>query len=261
MKLIMKIFLVFMVIAAGLVVFRNPLIKMAVTGTTRTVVGMEMDIRKLDLDLGNSLIDIEGITLHNPKDFPDPVMVDMPKIYVDIDLGKALTGNILINDIRLDLKEFVVVRNKDGELNLDRIKALAGSRKKDDKKGEPTEARGRVPEIAINNLQLKIGKVVFKDYSRGGAPSVREFNLNLDETHHDIANLNAVVSLIVFKVVTRTTVGQLTNFDITGLSDLVGGTLTGVVGGAGKVIGTAPETLKNTAEGVADTLKSILGNK
>lgn len=259
MKLILKILVIIFGVIALLIGFRNPVIKMLASAGVESVLGMKLEIQKLDLNLGKSLIDIEGITLYNPKDFPDPVMAEVGKVYVDIDPGKILTGQILVHDVQLDLREFLVVRNKEGELNLDRLKAVAESKQTEDKKTEPAKT-GKAPEVNIRNLHLKIGKVVFKDYSKGGKPTVKEFNLNLDEKHQNIQDLNAVAALIVFKVLTQTTIGQLTDIDIAGLQGLVGGTLKGVVGGAKGVLGTAPELLKNTADGVQGTLKSILGN-
>lgn len=263
MKIIKRILMGLVILIALLVIFRNPLIKMGVSAGMKAVVGMKLDIQKLDLNLGKSLIHIEDIKLYNPKDFPDPLMADVGKIYVDVGLAQFLKGQILIKDLQFDLKEFVVVKNKDGEVNLDRLKAVADSQ---DKEGEPKAEKpetkkGDAPEVNIENLHLKIGKVVFKDYSKGTEPSVKEFVLNLDEKHQDIKNLNAVVSLIVVKVLTKTTIGQLTNIDISGLQDIVGGTLQGVVGGATQTLGTTTDVLKGTTEGVGNKLKSIFGNK
>jgi uncharacterized protein involved in outer membrane biogenesis len=261
MKIFSRVIIVLLGLILLLVIFRNPLIKLAVSTGVQAVVGMKLDIRKLDLNLGKSLIDIEEIVLYNPNDFPDPIMADVVKVYVDIDPKALFSGKLVIDDVQLDLREFVVVKNKDGEVNLDRLKVVDEAKESgDSKKPKPTTS-GKSLDLNIHNLHLKIGKVVFKDYSKGEEPLVREFNLNLDERHQNIRNLNAVVGLIVFKVLTKTSIGQLTDINIGDLKNLVGGTLKGVIGGTTEIIGTTTDSLKNTTKGVGGALKSILGDQ
>jgi len=109
----------------------------------------------------------------------------MPEIYVDYDLPAIFKGKVHLEEMRLNMNEFVVVKNEKGELNLDALKVVQAQ-----KEGKKPEAKakegGKIPEIQIDTLKLKVGKVVYKDYSGGGNPTVREFKVNLDE---ELANL------------------------------------------------------------------------
>ena len=116
----------------------------------------------------------------------------------------------------------------------------------------------KAPEIQIDSLTLKVGKVVYKDYSKGGEPSVQEFNINLDERYQNIDDPNKLVSLIIVKALANTTIAKLTNFDLKGLEGTIGDTLAS----AQKVVGVAQETLMKTTgeagkvvEGTTETLK------
>ena len=111
-------------------------------------------------------------------------MLDMSEIYVDYDLPAILGGKIHLRTVRINMSEFVVVKNAKGELNLDALNVV--KEQKGAKTAAPAE-KGKAPEIQIDVLELKVGKVLYKDYSKGGAPQVQEFNLNLDERYTDIA--------------------------------------------------------------------------
>ena len=138
-------------------------------------------------------------------------------------------------------------------------------------KAPAEKQKGKAPGIQIDTLELKIGKVVYKDYSGGGEPSVKEFNIGIDEKFQNIDDPNKVVSLIVVKALMNTTVAKLTNFDLQGLQGQIGDTLAS----AQKVIGKAGETLtkttqqaqetvgalKKTVEGLKESIKLPFGSK
>ena len=131
---------------------------------------------------------------------------------------------------------------------------------------------GAAPKIRIDYLHLKIGKAVYKDYSAGGAPSVREFNIGIDDTYTNIDNPNTLVSLIVVKALSGTAIASLANFDIGSLSSSVSGSLASAqkavtsaqaavtsVMGKGNVTAAAGATAKDATEAVKKTAESLGG--
>jgi hypothetical protein len=149
-------------------------------------------------------------------------MLDMPEIYVDYNLPAVFKGKVHLEEMRIDMNEFIVVKNEKGELNLNSLKVVQAQ--KEAEKPE-TKEKGKVPEIQIDNLELKIGKVVYKDYSEGGTPSVKEFNINLKEKYRNIKNPYALVSLIVVKALMNTTIASLIDFDLGELQSTISDTL------------------------------------
>ncbi len=272
------IFLVVLVLAAALALglAKDMIARVAVEKGVEVVTGLPLKMKSLNVGLVNTVVGIKDLRLFNPEGYRDRVMLNMPEIYVNYDLPAIIKGKIHLEEVRIDLKEFVVVKNEKGELNLDALKAVQAQ--KEGKKPEEKE-KGKAPEIQIDSLRLKIGKVLYKDYSAGGAPSVREFDINLDEKYQNINDLNKLVSLIVVKALMNTTIAKLTDFDLRGLEGTIGDTLAtaerlaGVVGGevgqavttttreAREAVKTTVETLKKTTEGLEKVIKLPFGAK
>lgn len=238
---------ILLVLVLVLSVGKNIIAKTAVEKGVELVTGLKLRISKLNIGVINTLVGIKDLTLYNPKGYKDRVIVNMPEIYVDYDLKAIIGGKIHLNDIKINLNEFVVVKNEKGELNLDSLKVV-----KAQKEGKPPseKEKAKAPDIKIDKLQLTIGKVIYKDYSKGGEPSVREFNINLDETYRDITDPYSLVSLIVVKALMNTTIASLTNFDLSGLQGTVGETLT-------KAKEVAAQTATKAKDAVATTSKSV----
>lgn len=257
---------------------KDIVIKTMVEKGVEIVTGLKLDIGTLKVGVLKPVVDIKDLKLFNAAGFKDRTMIDMPEIYVDYDLAAIFKNRIHLNEVRIDLKEFDVIKNEQGVLNLDSLKVVQAE--KEGKK--PAEkAAGKAAEIQIDNLKLRIGKVIYKDYSKGGVPDVKEFDLNLNESYSNINNPYAVVSLIVVKALMNTTIAGVTGFDLKGLSgtisgplgsaqELVGGAMdkaTQAVGTAQESVKTVTETTKNTTEAVGeatgavtDAFKGIFGS-
>jgi len=256
-----KLFTVVMLIVAVLfvtMIAKNVIAKQAVSAGVRVMTGLKLDIKSMDVGIVKTLIDIRDLRLFNPSGFEDRLMVDMPEIYVDYDLAAFFKGKTHIEKVRLNLQEFTVVKNKEGKLNLDSLKTVQKTK-------ETAKKESKMPDLQIDVLELRIGKVIYKDYSNGRAPRVREFNVNINERYENITDPHAFANLIVVKALMNTSIASLTNFDV----GLLGDGLEGVLGGAtGLVKGTAgaaldtgeklTDTAKEVTEKAADTIKSIL---
>ena len=202
-----------------LIFFKNAMAKTAIEWGVERATGLPLQMGKLDINLVKTFVGIEGIQLFNPHGYPDKVMVDMPEIFVDYELSAFAQGAVHLEEMRIHLKEFVVVKNQNGQLNLDALKPVEAQ-----KKGEVprSEAKGKRIRLQIDRLELQIEKVVFKDYYNNGFPSmnpvVKEYKINLHESYHDITDMSALVSLIVVKALANTTIANLAHFDLGGLS-------------------------------------------
>ncbi len=257
--LIIGVAIIVLVILSGM---KNMIAKIAIEKASKAIVGLKLDIGSLNIGIIKTLTEVKDLRLYNPEGFEDKVMFDIPEIYVDYNLPEIFKGKIHLYDMKLDLKECVIAKNKDGKLNLDSLKAVQGSSAR---KRPNRESKEVAPDFQIDQLELKIGRVVFKDYSKGVTPYVLRFNVNLDEKYKNITDPNALVSLIVVKVVMNTGIGKLIKLDIAGLQDTIGNTLSSVQHIAGKttskVVDSAGKTLSNTAGKVTDKLKLSFGGK
>ena len=250
MKKLGKIFIVVFLIIVVLVLARNVVIKSAVSAGVKAVTGLTLEIERLNIGFPKTLIDIGGLKLNNPSGFKDRVMVSVPEVYVDYSLGAFLKKKINLSEVRLNIEEFLVVRNEDGKLNLDALKPVQSAKKEKDTTVK--KEKGDLPQISIDKLSLKIGKVVYKDYSQKGTPKQREFKVNINEEYRNIKDPQELVRLIVAKALMNTTIASLTNFDLGAVTDNVGEKIDKAKSSAtealGKVKGLSEETKDKAQE-------------
>jgi len=252
---------------------KDLIVKSAVEGGVKAVTGLNMAIKSFKIGILKTLVDIQDLKVYNPAGYEDKVMLDMPEIYVDYDLPAIIGGKLHLPEVRLNMKEFVVVKNADGELNLNALKVV---KEAEEKPAEPAEKKeGKAPEFQIDVLELKVGKVYYKDYSKGGEPSVKEFDINLNERYENISDPETLARLIIVRAIAKTSIAQLTNFDLKSLQGTISGTLataqqlTSTVAAqagtaaakAGETAAKAAETVEKAAEGIGGSLLSPFGAK
>lgn len=242
---------------------KNIIAKAVISAGVKAITGLKLDMKSLDIGVFKSLVSIKGFKLFNPPGFfEDRLMIDMPEVYIDYDLKALLKGKMHLEELRLDLKEFIIVKNHKGELNLDSLKTIR-LKKSDSEK--PAGKKSRASNLQIDILELKIGKVIYKDYYNRTRPRIREFRVDINERYENINDPRKFANLIVFKALMNTSVDSLTDFDLgvleDGLSNTLGGALKIVEGTAGTVLKAGEkitDTTKEAAEKVRDAIKSIL---
>lgn len=241
-----------LVVLITLSIFKDLIIKVAVEKGVERAAGLKIDIGSLNLGIFKSVVHIKGLKVYNPSQFKDRLMADMPEVYVDYDLPTIFGNNIHLRDLRIELKEFGVVKNENGELNLNSLKIVEA--KKEGMK--PEDKGGKAPGVQIDNLRLKIGKAVYKNYSVQGGPLVKEFNLNIDERYKNVTDLYALVRIIVAKALSNTAIAGLTNFDLGSIKAPVMGTLLKATGVNDQTADIAKQLLQTTTQDTPKAVKS-----
>jgi len=215
-KVFLWVGIVLVVVVVVLLLGRNFAHKTGVQSGVKKSLGMKLAISKINVGLFRSDIRVEGLTVYNPEGFEGELLADLPLIFVDYELGPMFKDKIHLSEVELNLKELVVVRNKKGEVNLNRLKAVAAGRRETPAEKAPEKKR----EMKIDRLVLTIDRVKFVDYSAAGGPKVLEIRIGVD--HEEFTNLSSVDD-IVRVVALRTIVSAgLTDIGIT-VEDLVAG--------------------------------------
>ncbi|MDO8525410.1 MAG: hypothetical protein Q7S07_02860, partial [Candidatus Omnitrophota bacterium] len=222
--------------------------------------GLTLKMGSFKAGLINTTVDIKNLKLFNPPGFKDRLMIDMPRIYVDYDLPAIIKGKIHLTELRLNLREFIVVKNEKGELNINALKVVQAEKKRE----KPAAiGKGKMPEIEIDSLELKIGKAVYRDYS-SGVLHEEEFDLGIDEKYSNITDVYSLVSLVVVRSLYKTSIARLSGFDLGGLEGTLSdtlGTAQKVAGGAaGEVAKGAGDAVSKTAGALTDIFKDTLGS-
>lgn len=240
MKIISKIIVVLIILLGLVVLGRNIITKVAVEKGVEAATGLPLNIKKVDLGLRTTHIGIEGLSLLSPKEFGNEVMFYAPEIFVNYNLGAIVKGKVHLEDIRLDFDRLVIVKNKQGKVNLESLKSKAG-------KGQPSQdaqkkgdaGSKKAPQIQIDHLALKVGKVIYKDYSQGGEPVIKEFAVNISQEINDVTNIQSLLGTIAGKALAKTALTSLVDLDIDAL----------------KVPEEATGLLKGTAETLKEKIK------
>lgn len=217
MRKLVKTFVLLAIIAVILVFGKNLIVKNAVTTAVRTTTGLRLDIGRMAVGLLKPLVYITGMELYNPSGYEDPIMIDIPEIYVDYNVAAFFKRKVHLKELRLNLKELVVVKNEKGELNLNALNTASQGKEQQPpaKKEEPKPAAQKPLDMQIDRLSLKVGRVVYKDYSslRRGQPTVREFKIDLDEQFENISDPNTLVGIIVMRALARASLGAIADLD------------------------------------------------
>ncbi|MDP8233243.1 MAG: hypothetical protein P9M06_00345 [Candidatus Saelkia tenebricola] len=253
MKKIIKILtLITLILIVCLFLFKNLVVNFAVSKGVKAFTGLKLSIKDMNVGIKETIIGIEEMKLYNPPNFKDRLMVEMPEIYINYDLPAILKGTIYFKEIRINLKEFVVIKNEDGELNLNSLKVIKESQKK-----EKLAVKKETPDknnVQIDMLKLKIERVIYKDYSKGGEPEIEEYKVNIDEEYENITDFKSLARLIVVKALIKTNIAKLIDFDLRAIEDLTTGVLNKTIGGLGR---GAKEVVEGVAGKTTDIIKNI----
>ena len=180
-------------------------------------------------------------------------MIDIPEVLIDYDLPLLLQGKIHLSEIRFHLREFTVVKNERGVLNLDSLKVV-----QEQKKGKAQAPKGGVPSpsIQIDSLELRIEKVAYKDYSSLGGALTKEFNVNVNERYTNVTHPETIVRLIVVKALMNTTIADLTHFDLGGLKGPISDSLATSTKLASQTAAMAQESFTQAAQEAPEFAKT-----
>ena len=184
-----KILIIAGIVILGIFVlgfFKDIIIKDIVTAVASNVTGAPVRIDSLSLGIFKQAVLIKGFKIYNPKGFSGGILVDLPKIYVKYSLASILKNKLHILNADIELKELVMIKNKDGKLNTDSLKVA----KKEEK---PASQK----PLQIDTLKLKLGRVVSKDYTQGEEPNILVYDLNIDRTYKNITSSQQLAILIL----------------------------------------------------------------
>jgi hypothetical protein len=243
-----KIIIIIFLFLVSFYFLRNSIAKAIVSGGVKGISGLSLEIDSMDIGIFSSSVKAKGLRLLNPANFPEKTMIEMPEFYLEYDLPMVLKGNIHLKAVKLDLQKFLVIKNQNGELNLRSLKSF-----------QP-KGSAKAAELRIDILELKIGSVIYKDYSNGMPPKITEFNVNIDQSYKDITNPKALVSLILVKALMNTTISKLANFNLVPLRDMadqiVDSTVDMAKDTAGQLLGAGQKIGISAVGNMADTLDS-----
>ena len=194
----MKKTIIIVVVFLVLGVVKDQIIKAAVTVGATQVLGAPVHIDGMSVGIFHQSVRVKGLKVYNPSGFPQGVLIDIPQITVDYDLPAILKGDLHLPLLVLDLKEMIVVKNKEGKMNVDALKvAQKGNDQKDQK---PAKAM----PLRIDEATLNLGKVIVKDYAKGEHPQIEVYKIGVHRTFRNIKSAEQFVALVMVQAMSPT---------------------------------------------------------
>lgn len=208
MKKWQKILIITGIVVVGLLIVKNQVIKTTITTVGSNVVGAPLKIKKFSLGLFTQKVRIKGFQVYNPKGFPREPFIDISEVSVDYDLPALIKGKLHLPLIVFDLKEMVVIKNKDGNLNVDSLKiAQEEARPAAKQVKEQPQKKSQPMPFQIDVMKLNIGRVVYKDYSKGEQPTILVYDVGLkDKTFKNITSVQQMAAMIMVQTMGPTAI-------------------------------------------------------
>jgi uncharacterized protein involved in outer membrane biogenesis len=176
-----------LVLLVGLVLALNVIARKSVEIGVKKVTGFPLEIGSLDFRLFSSKIDVRDIKLKNPSGYDDPLFAELPELYIDYRLPSLLMGKNHIDELRVELKEIVVVKKAGGDSNVARLQQAMSSGKSSTK-------------YQIDLLRVTFaGDVVIKDYSRAKS-SERRITLHVSREYRNLTDSTDVTRLVLMSI-------------------------------------------------------------
>lgn len=239
-KLFWKLLAVLVLLVVVLFLARNIIARKAVEIGAKKITGFPLEIGSIDLGLFSSKVEVHDVKLMNPSGFQEKMFVDMPQLYVDYRLGSMLSGAPHINDMLINIKQLVVVRNEKGDSNAMKLKGVVSS-------GGSSSTKYRV-----DKLRIHVGTVTLKDHSRAGLGD-RNYPLNIDATYINITDSTDITRLVLLTVMSRVNLP-----DIGIKTEDLKKSLGNVTDSAGKTLENVSKTAEEAGKGLFDTIKKAV---
>ncbi|MGO9245353.1 MAG: hypothetical protein ACLP0A_11635 [Verrucomicrobiia bacterium] len=186
-KLLWRVIAALVILVAILFLARNVIARKSVEYGAKKITGFPLTIGSINLELFSSKVDVHDLKLMNPPEFQDKMFVDMPELYIDYRLLSMFSGVPHVNDMLINIKELVIVKNK-MDSNVQKLKGVVSPA------GSTSSTK-----YAVDKLRIHVGTVTIKDYSRP-KPSERDIKLNLDRTYNNITDSTDISRLVLLTV-------------------------------------------------------------
>jgi uncharacterized protein involved in outer membrane biogenesis len=202
----------------GVIAGKDKIIEISVERACTFILGAKLDIASMRVGVFRPVVEIYDMRLYNPPGFQDELMTSIPEIYVSYDVALMLKGRLRFRELVIDIKEFDVVKDAGGKVNIDALKPVKNSTPGEELEGSE---KGKLPDIHIDKFRLKAGTLYFRDYGHGGAVRVRKFEVGLDESYEDITDPYTLIRLIIYRILHDTAISNIINLPMNGVMSVM----------------------------------------
>lgn len=216
--------LIFLFIILNLICFLLSFIflKQIIEYTVSKYIGFKIKIGQLNFNPLEGRIALRELSIYNPPQFREKVMAYLPLLKLNFKWVPFLKGNIVVTDMFINISAINIIKIKGGYLNITALKSFPAKVNKG-KKEKLLLRRKSLKEkskIKIAHLRIKIGKIIYKDYSKKPY-KIKKFNINSDREYYNIENIRTLRDKILVKL-TLEYLRKKLRIDIEGLEAFTG---------------------------------------
>jgi hypothetical protein len=194
-----KLFVFAFALAATFALMWMLLLPSIVTGLIKKRTGFDATVDRLYVNPFTASVYISQLKINNPDTFPQDDFVSVNEFKTAVEPGSVFGDRVVVKDAVFDVALIAVVKNAQGQSNLDLFKtgvqAANPDEKSPDQKNPPAaaapEEKKPPKQFLIRHLVVKLDKIIIADYS-GAKPNVREITLNINRTFTDVTNLRQI---------------------------------------------------------------------
>ena len=194
---------------------KDAIVRRLLVRTLKEASGFDVSIATLHLGLLTPTLELTGVKVLNPTNFPIREAVEINRLFIRYDRAALFGRRGHVPEIDVDFAKVVMIRSAGGEVNLERLAAVEsrqsvlptgmrtpsvapptnmGDAEKISPEGSvPPRAASRreftMPPISIGRLRVKLDALDYYDYSMGSEPMVIPAKMNFDQTFQNVTNL------------------------------------------------------------------------
>lgn len=171
---------------------KNQILKTTLTASASKIMGAPVTLRQFSFGIFQQSIVLTDLKVYNPPGFDNQPFLDAPLIKVEYVLTDLLAGKLHFKNITFSLKELVIIKDREGKLNVDALKVA-----KPKEKSTSAKAETELP-LKIDILELSIGKIILKDYTAGEPPKIRVHDIGYKkQIYRNITSAQQLAALII----------------------------------------------------------------
>ena len=240
---------------------RDGIVKFAAEKAVAAKTGFGLHIKGLHISLLQPGLEITGLKLTNPTDFPEPDALEINKLKISYDHAASTREEVRLHEVTFDLPSVVVVKKINGEMNFKRLGGPKGANQpappsqSAPQPPPPPEQKKPAKKVRIDHLAIHLGTVYIRTYVAGEKqPREQKYTMNVEHTYDNVTDFKAIGTQLVLEALLKSSPDALLNLG--GGAFNFGKDLGGVAGQGVKQVGG---TVQDLGQKLGGALKGILG--
>lgn len=141
----------------------------AITWGGSRLLGTYVSLKGCSVGMLTQRLTLRHLRIEQPKGFEGEPLLEAPTASVRINLWELWHGRWHLREVVLDVDRIVLLKNREGRLNVDALKVINESSASTANAKSPAVGAGpvRLPGFRIDRLRLRIGRVIVRDAQQG----------------------------------------------------------------------------------------------